>query len=156
MLTGQSDPRPRRSRPLLALAAGLPIVLAAMSGDVGRAAPASLDPLFDEPELVFPTPAPLPRRDFSHGPCPASIETRSLDLGTTERTVRSTLMVERSSTAMSSVPAIRLLRTSDGDASTGLDLEVRIGRIRIEFPWLKSLPITPGRHLVLDLMPSRS
>jgi hypothetical protein len=37
------------------------------------------------------------------------------------------------------------------DGSTGLDLEVRIWNVRIEFPWLKSLPVTPGRHIVLSL-----
>lgn len=35
--------------------------------------------------------------------------------------------------------------------STGLDLEVRIWNVRIAFPWLKSLPLTPGRHIVLSL-----
>jgi hypothetical protein len=35
--------------------------------------------------------------------------------------------------------------------STGLDLEVRIWNVRIGFPWLKSLPVTPGRRIVLSL-----
>jgi hypothetical protein len=35
--------------------------------------------------------------------------------------------------------------------STGLDLEVRIWNVRIGFPWLKSLPLTPGRRIVLSL-----
>jgi hypothetical protein len=40
------------------------------------------------------------------------------------------------------------------DGSTGLDLEVKIWNVRIEFPWLKSLPVTPGRHIVLTLFES--
>jgi hypothetical protein len=34
---------------------------------------------------------------------------------------------------------------------TGLDLEVRIWNVRIEFPWLKSLPLRPGRHIVVSI-----
>lgn len=34
---------------------------------------------------------------------------------------------------------------------TGLDLEVRIWNLRIEFPWLKSLPLRPGRHIVVSI-----
>jgi hypothetical protein len=36
-------------------------------------------------------------------------------------------------------------------ASTGVDLEVRIWNVRIGFPWLKSLPVTPGRRIVVSL-----
>jgi hypothetical protein len=36
-------------------------------------------------------------------------------------------------------------------ASTGVDLEVRIWNVRIGFPWLKSLPLTPGRRIVVSL-----
>jgi hypothetical protein len=52
-------------------------------------------------------------------------------------------------------PAAADLRQA-GDASTGLDLEVRIFNVRIEFPWLKSLPVTPGRHVVLSLFETDS
>jgi hypothetical protein len=45
----------------------------------------------------------------------------------------------------------RSARDSDGPTSTGLDLELRIGHLRIEFPWLKSLPLSPGRHIVISL-----
>jgi hypothetical protein len=31
----------------------------------------------------------------------------------------------------------------------GLDLQIRLGRVRIEFPWLRALPITPGRTIVV-------
>jgi hypothetical protein len=34
--------------------------------------------------------------------------------------------------------------------SQGLDLQVRILHVRIEFPWMKSLPITPGRRIVIS------
>jgi hypothetical protein len=46
------------------------------------------------------------------------------------------------------VPAGRLLTAS---ATTGVDLEVRILNVRIGFPWLKSLPVTPGRRIVVSL-----
>jgi hypothetical protein len=35
--------------------------------------------------------------------------------------------------------------------SAGVDLEVRIWNVRIGFPWLKSLPVTPGRRIVVSL-----
>ncbi len=53
-------------------------------------------------------------------------------------------------------PAAADLRQPGDDASTGLDLEVRIFNVRIEFPWLKSLPVTPGRHVVLSLFETDS
>ena len=39
------------------------------------------------------------------------------------------------------------------DAATpaGLDLELRVWKLRIEFPWLKSLPIRPGRNIVISV-----
>ena len=33
----------------------------------------------------------------------------------------------------------------------GLDLELRVWKLRIEFPWLKSLPIRPGRNIVISV-----
>ena len=39
----------------------------------------------------------------------------------------------------------------DVSASAGVDLEVRIWNVRIGFPWLKSLPVTPGRRIVVSL-----
>jgi hypothetical protein len=40
---------------------------------------------------------------------------------------------------------------TDADAPTGLDLELRVWKLRIEFPWLKSLPVRPGRHIVVSV-----
>jgi hypothetical protein len=40
--------------------------------------------------------------------------------------------------------------------TTGLDLEVRILNVRIGFPWLKSLPVTPGRRIVVSLWEQES
>ena len=34
---------------------------------------------------------------------------------------------------------------------TGVDLELRIWRLRIEFPWLKSLPVRPAQHIVVSI-----
>jgi hypothetical protein len=42
-------------------------------------------------------------------------------------------------------------READGPGSTGVDLELRVGHLRIEFPWLKSLPVNPGRRIVISL-----
>jgi hypothetical protein len=39
-------------------------------------------------------------------------------------------------------------------ARQGLDLEIRVGRLRIEFPWMRSLPVTPARRIVVTIMPS--
>jgi hypothetical protein len=48
----------------------------------------------------------------------------------------------------SQAEAVRPLSVS---GSAGLDLEVRIWNVRIGFPWLKSLPVTPGRRIVVSL-----
>ena len=37
------------------------------------------------------------------------------------------------------------------DTPAGLDLELRVWKLRIEFPWLKSLPIRPGRNIVISV-----
>jgi hypothetical protein len=37
-------------------------------------------------------------------------------------------------------------------ATQGVDLELRVLNLRIEFPWLKDLPITPGRRIVISWM----
>jgi hypothetical protein len=47
-------------------------------------------------------------------------------------------------------------RPVPADVTTGLDLEVRIWNVRIGFPWLKSLPVTPGRHIVVSLWETES
>ena len=33
----------------------------------------------------------------------------------------------------------------------GVDLQVRIWKLRIEFPWLKSLPVRPAQHIVVSI-----
>jgi len=39
-----------------------------------------------------------------------------------------------------------------GDATPlGIDLELRVWKLRIEFPWLKSLPIRPGRSVRISI-----
>ncbi len=40
---------------------------------------------------------------------------------------------------------------NDAGAPAGLDLELRVCKLRIEFPWLKSLPIRPGRNIVISV-----
>ena len=37
-------------------------------------------------------------------------------------------------------------------ASRGVDLELRVLNLRVEFPWLKSLPVTPGHRIVISWM----
>jgi hypothetical protein len=39
----------------------------------------------------------------------------------------------------------------DDGTPLGLDLELRVWKLRIEFPWLKSLPVRPGRHIVISV-----
>jgi hypothetical protein len=130
MLTGPSDPRLRRYRPLLALAAGLLIALVATSGAIA-----------------------LAERDSERSAknCSGSSSSPDATASSTAAVTHASLHEETeaaASTADTSAPA------NDDDASTGLDLEVRIGRIRVEFPWLKTLPISPGRHVVFTLLPS--
>lgn len=35
----------------------------------------------------------------------------------------------------------------------GIDLQIRMGRLRIEFPWLRGLPVTPARRIVVTVEP---
>ena len=37
------------------------------------------------------------------------------------------------------------------DSPAGIDLELRVWKLRIEFPWLKSLPVRPGRSIVISV-----
>jgi hypothetical protein len=39
-------------------------------------------------------------------------------------------------------------------ATRGIDLELRVLNVRIEFPWLKNLPISPGHRLVIAWFPT--
>lgn len=142
MSTRPSPLRPRRYQPLLALVAGLLLALAA-SGTPGLAVPAAglgdLSELRDE----------RPCAGSSAGPVEASVSTRLADVPP----VRALSMV--SADVSGDAAAASRDELPAAEASTGLDLEVRIGRIHIEFPWLKALPISPGRHVVLELMPAR-
>jgi hypothetical protein len=52
-------------------------------------------------------------------------------------------------TAAKSSP--RAAATDDADVPVGLDLELRVWKLRIEFPWLKSLPVRPGRSVVISV-----
>jgi hypothetical protein len=40
---------------------------------------------------------------------------------------------------------------ADVTTPDGLDLELRVWKLRIEFPWLKSLPVRPGRTVVISI-----
>ena len=41
---------------------------------------------------------------------------------------------------------------ADEDATPlGIDLELRVWKLRIEFPWLKSLPVRPGRSVRISI-----
>jgi hypothetical protein len=42
-------------------------------------------------------------------------------------------------------------RTVDVVRWTGIDLELRILHVSIEFPWLKALPVSFGRRIVISL-----
>jgi hypothetical protein len=52
--------------------------------------------------------------------------------------------------ASSPAAAPTVSRTEDV-TPTGLDLELRVWKLRIEFPWLKSLPVRPGRSVVVSI-----
>jgi hypothetical protein len=53
-------------------------------------------------------------------------------------------------------PQAEAWRPTPTSVATGLDLEVRIWNVRIGFPWLKSLPVTPGRRIVVSLWETES
>jgi hypothetical protein len=57
--------------------------------------------------------------------------------------------IAASRTARAATPAA----TSGTEDATpvGLDLELRVWKLRIEFPWLKSLPVRPGRSVVISI-----
>jgi hypothetical protein len=38
----------------------------------------------------------------------------------------------------------------------GIDLSLRVWNLRVEFPWMRSLPISPGHHIVISLFPRES
>lgn len=40
----------------------------------------------------------------------------------------------------------------DVPVSRGIDLEVRLFHVRIEFPWMKALPVSPGHHIVISVL----
>jgi hypothetical protein len=42
-------------------------------------------------------------------------------------------------------------RKAEATTPDGLDLELRVWKLRIEFPWLKSLPVRPGRTVVVSI-----
>jgi hypothetical protein len=39
---------------------------------------------------------------------------------------------------------------------TGIDLEVRVLNLRVEFPWMRALPVSPGHHIVISLLARES
>jgi hypothetical protein len=53
--------------------------------------------------------------------------------------------------AVAKAPKPSPARAATDDAPSGLDLELRVWKLRIEFPWLKSLPIRPGRNIVISV-----
>jgi hypothetical protein len=40
----------------------------------------------------------------------------------------------------------------DPRPTTGIDLEVRVFNLRVEFPWMRALPVSPARHIVISLL----
>jgi hypothetical protein len=40
----------------------------------------------------------------------------------------------------------------DPRPSTGIDLEVRVLNLRVEFPWMRALPVSPAHHIVISLL----
>jgi hypothetical protein len=42
--------------------------------------------------------------------------------------------------------------TEEVEPRTGIDLEVRVLNLRVEFPWMRALPVSPGHHIVISLL----
>ena len=38
----------------------------------------------------------------------------------------------------------------------GIDLSLRVWNVRVEFPWMRSLPVSPGHHIVISLFARES
>ena len=38
----------------------------------------------------------------------------------------------------------------------GIDLSLRVWNLRVEFPWMRALPISPGHHIVISLFARES
>ena len=34
---------------------------------------------------------------------------------------------------------------------SGIDLTLRVWNLRVEFPWMRALPVSPGHHIVISL-----
>jgi hypothetical protein len=47
---------------------------------------------------------------------------------------------------------VRAGERDDPRPSTGIDLEVRVFNLRVEFPWMRALPVSPARHIVISLL----
>lgn len=143
---------PRRRRPLLALAAGLLLALVT-SGTSGLAVPAA--GLGDLDELRG-TRSCAGAKSEDAGEMTSVRPDRVVPEPAAEASPDAAADLRLVSATSVPAPAADVPRAlPEAAPSTGLDLEVRIGRIHIEFPWLKALPISPGRHVVLELMPVR-
>jgi hypothetical protein len=58
-----------------------------------------------------------------------------------------------------SLGAVGDVRACDGGlvadeetVSRGVNLEVRLLHLRIEFPWMRALPVTPGHRIVISVL----
>jgi hypothetical protein len=57
-------------------------------------------------------------------------------------------------TSVGTVPASATGR-SVAPPTTGVSLQIRVGRFRIEFPWLRALPVAPGVEVTVSVAPGR-
>jgi hypothetical protein len=122
-----SIPHARRYRPLLLLTAGLLLMLAVGSGIL--LAGTSTAPCKDA-AATEESAAALSREDASRTPVTGARMTR----------------------LVTAAPHAASFGDDDEDvAPTGVDLQVRVWTLRIEFPWLKSLPVRPGRQIVVSI-----
>jgi hypothetical protein len=59
-----------------------------------------------------------------------------------------------SATVIARNPEPSAVALAPAQTDAGLDLEIRVFNLRIEFPILKSLPLRPGRHIILTFFAS--
>jgi hypothetical protein len=63
----------------------------------------------------------------------------------------SAIAASRTARAATAPPTPAATSGTEDATPVGLDLELRVWKLRIEFPWLKSLPVRPGRSVVISI-----
>jgi hypothetical protein len=94
---------------------------------------------------------PLPSRRRPGDWCLATLALCGLLAWTAGHLLGPSIACETTRSEVLSAPAASV--ASDDRGLQGLDLQVRVGRLRVEFPWMRALPIAPGRRIIISIEP---